>query len=92
MDYIGLPTILNFPACETKQCVDVIVDDEVLENVESFHVTLERTLGLDMRITLDPVDGVVEITDDDGLFFNSSDRELHGWQYIKGISVNNYFN
>ena len=65
MDYIGLSTILNFPACETKQCVDVtIVDDEVLENVESYHVTLERTLGLDMRITLDPVEGVVEITDD----------------------------
>ena len=79
MDYIGLSTILNFPSCGTKQCVDVtIVDDDVSENVESFHVTLERTLGLDMRITLDPVDGVVEITDDDGLFFSSSERELYG--------------
>ena len=80
MDYIGLSTILNFPACETKQCVNVtIVDDDVLENVESFDVTLERTPGLDMRITLDPVDGVVEITDDEGLFFNSSEMELYGW-------------
>ena len=70
MDYIGLSTILSFPACETKQCVNVtIVDDEVLENVELFDVTLERTPGLDMRIRLDPVDGVVEIIDDDGLFF-----------------------
>ena len=69
MDYIGLSTILRFPACETEQCVNVtIIDDEVLENVESFDVTLERTPGLDMRITLDPVHGVVEITDEDGLF------------------------
>ena len=79
MDYIGLSTILSFPACGTRECVNVtIVDDSVLENVESFDVTLERTPALDMRITLDPVDGVVEITDDDGLFFNSSEMELHG--------------
>ena len=97
MDYIELSTILNFPACGTKRCVDVtIVDDNVLENVESFTVTLERTPGLDMRITLDPVDGVVEITDDDGLFFNSSKRELYGrLLQIKAlkfpISRNNYF-
>ena len=78
MDYIDLSTILSFPACGTKQCVDVtIVNDEVLENVESFNVTLERTPGLDMRIILDPVDGVVEIIDDDGLFFNFLERELH---------------
>ena len=68
MDYLGVSTILMFEACQRRSCVTVtIVDDEVLENVESFNVTLERTPGLDMRITLDPVDGVVEITDDDGL-------------------------
>ena len=78
MDYIGLSTILSFPACETKQCVDVtIVDDEVLEKVESFDVTLEKTPGLDTRITLNPVDGVVEIIDEDGLFFNFLEKELH---------------
>ena len=53
MDYIGLSIILNFPACETKQCVDVtIVDDDVSEGDESFDVTLERTPGLNVRITL----------------------------------------
>ena len=68
MDYISVSTILMFEACQRRSCVTVtIVDDEVLENVESFNVTLERTPGLDMRITLDPVDAVVEITDDDGL-------------------------
>ena len=70
-----MSTILMFEACQRRSCVTVtIVDDEVLENVESFNVTLERTPSLDMRITLDPVDGVVEITDDDGLFLSFSER------------------
>ena len=43
-----------------------IIDDVVLENEEEFDVTLTRTTGLDTRITLDPVDGVVQIIDDDG--------------------------
>ena len=47
-----------------------IVDDEVLENVESFTVTLERTPGLDMRIALNPVNGRIEITDNDGILLN----------------------
>ena len=56
-----------FEACDKRHCVNVtIVNDDILEMTESFSVTLERTLGLDDRITLRPVDGVVEITDDDG--------------------------
>ena len=65
MDYLDLSTILMFGACQRRSCV-TIVDDDILEMTESFDVTLERTPGLDSRITLDPVDGVVEITDDDG--------------------------
>ena len=42
-----------------------IVDDTILENDESFDVTLERTPDLNSRITLDPVNGVVEIADND---------------------------
>ena len=42
-----------------------IENDAVLEDTESFDVTLERTFDLDNRITLDPVDGVIEITDND---------------------------
>ena len=65
MDYLGVSIILMFEDCDRRRCVNVtIVDDEVLEMTESFTVTLERTPGLDSRITLDPVDGVVEITDD----------------------------
>jgi collagen type VI alpha len=45
--------------------VDVpITDDLVLENTESFFVTLERN-GLDSRIDLEPVDGEIEIIDND---------------------------
>ena len=67
MDYDPLSVNLNFAACETRQCVNAtIVDDFVDEPIESFNVTLERTLGLDIRIRLDPVDGVVEIDDNDG--------------------------
>ena len=43
-----------------------IEDDEVLETTEFFSITMERTLGLDDRIELDPVDGMVQINDNDG--------------------------
>ena len=67
MDYLELNTILSFAACEIRRCVNVtIVDDLVDEPLEFFDYTLEGTPGLDSRITLDPVDGVVEITDNDG--------------------------
>ena len=89
IDYLGLSTILMFVTCGTQQCVNVvIVDDDVLENVESFDVTLERTPGLDSRITLDPVDTVVEITDDDGEYvvaihfsndISSADNSILKW-------------
>ena len=68
MDYGQvLDTPLVFPPCERRSCVAIpIVDDDVLENSELFNVSLERN-GLDSRITLDPVDGLVEITDNDGM-------------------------
>ena len=39
----------------------------ILQDVESLDVTLERTPGLDNRVTLLPVDGEIIITDDDGM-------------------------
>lgn len=61
-----MDTLLNFNELQMKSCVNMsIVDDAIVENVESFDVTLERTPDLDGRIILDPVDGVVEITDND---------------------------
>ena len=71
MDYGKLSAALSFTfsACGTRSCVNVdIVDDLVDEPEEFSHVTLGRTSGLDRRITLDPVDGRIEIIDDDGKY------------------------
>ena len=66
IDYLGLNNILSFAACETRRCVNAaIVDDLVDEPIEFFDYTLQRTSGLDSRISLAPVDGVVEIIDSD---------------------------
>ena len=78
MDYGHVATLLSFDACEMRRCVNVtIVNDVVLENVESFDVTLDRAPELDSRITLSPVDGIVEIIDNDGMFLLSAMFLLH---------------
>ena len=60
-------TIVQFNECERRSCINItIVDDEVPENTEYFNLTLERN-GLHGRIQLDRVDGIVEITDNDGM-------------------------
>ena len=68
MDYVNVSTILAFGTCNTQQCIEIsIVDDMIVEMTESFFVTLERISDLDSRIRLDPVEEKVEITDNDGL-------------------------
>ena len=47
----------------------LIVDDDRLEQIESLFVALTRTVGLDDRITLNPVDGEIRIIDEDGTFY-----------------------
>ena len=67
MDYGAVSTTFTFAACETRQCDNIsIVDDVTLEMTESFSVTLERTPDLNSRITLNPVDGDINILDNDG--------------------------
>ena len=67
MDYGPLNELLMFYACETRKCVNVtITDDEFDEFDESFPYHLRRTTSLDPRIELDPVDGRIEIVDNDG--------------------------
>ena len=71
MDYISIsiPVRLTFMACDTRRCRTVpIEDDQSLEVTETFTGTLERPPGLDTRIRLDPIDTVVEITDNDGMY------------------------
>ena len=82
MDYGEvLDAPLVFPSCERRSCLDIpIVDDDVPENSELFNVSLERN-GLDSRITLDPVDGLVEITDNESMF-----TVLFAWSMYQTIS------
>ena len=68
-----MSNILAFDTCETRHCTEIpIVNDMIMESTESFFVTLERTPGLDSRITLDPVNGEVEIVENNGMYFLSS--------------------
>ena len=72
MDYEAVDTILLFTACEIRACFNVgIVDDNIAELTERFSVKLNRTDGLDERITLDPIVAEVEIVDNDGEWMNN---------------------
>ena len=68
MDYSStINTIVQFDECERRSCINItIVDDEVPEDTEYFNLNLERN-GLHERIQLDPVDGLVQITDNDSM-------------------------
>ena len=64
--------ILQFPECETKQCIFVnILNDTVDEPEEFFNFTLARTLNLNPRIDLDSTVGQVVIHE-----FNGKSRKL----------------
>ena len=67
VDYGAVSALLIFNSCESRHCIDILItNDEVLEDTESFSVTLVKTADLDPRITLDPVTGETKITDNDG--------------------------
>ena len=57
---------VEFTSCQRTRCIDItITDDLVLEDVESFNVSLYRN-GLDESIRLEPNVSKIEIRDDDG--------------------------
>ena len=65
-DYEALSATLTFASCEKRRCVNVaIVEDIIVESIETFGITLERTPDLDSRITLTPVAEQIEIIDND---------------------------
>ena len=70
MEYHHVSNILEFAPCDTRQCSQIpIIDNRTVELNESFFVILERTS--DLMINLGPVNGKVEITDDDGTYIIS---------------------
>ena len=73
MDYTALSEVLMFAACERRQCADIIIEDDgIPEQVESFFVTLQRSPGQDVRISLEPVDGEIEILDANSMYESSA--------------------
>ena len=68
-DYGAVSSFLRFNSCQNRSCVNVsITNDMVVENSESFSITLERTDDLDSSIILNPVVGEIEITDNDSVW------------------------
>ena len=66
-DYRTHSVTLYFDICATRVCEDLsLVNDNISETIESFHLTLERTSDLDSRIILNPSNAEVTIIDDDG--------------------------
>ena len=68
MDYDqNTPVTLQFENCYMTQCHCIpIVDDDVIEGSETFYVTLEAADDLERdNIVLDPVNGTIEIVDDE---------------------------
>ena len=53
-------------ACQRRSCVNMtIINDEILEDNETFEVTLEPNPDLDSRILLAPITAEINIIDDD---------------------------
>ena len=69
MDFVGVTEVVMFDSCDVENCINItIVDDLILENIESFTVTLQEAPGHDERIELDPTNADIIINDNDGMF------------------------
>ena len=68
-DYESISTTVRAMPCQPVICTEVtIIDDETVELLEeTFTVRLERTAGLDYRISLEDTPATITITDDDGM-------------------------
>ena len=71
-DYVASTFTLEFDRCQNRSCVNLtIVDDNVLELDESFHVSLESIQALNNhdklnRIHITPAKAEINIIDEDG--------------------------
>ena len=64
-DFVPVSTSLIFEICSNRSCTNITIQsDEIMEETETFTITLERPSDLDSRIQLDPSEGVVTIFDD----------------------------
>ena len=66
-DYRAVDTVLTFGANTPEQCVNISIrDDDVVEQTESFIVTLERPLDLNNSVSLSPTQQTITIINEDG--------------------------
>lgn len=57
---------LVFLACQKEKCASVIInDDERVEELESFYLTLERIPGVNGHVILEPNKTKITIEDND---------------------------
>ena len=67
MEYGALDMNLMFNECERCKCVNITITQDLVDEADEFFTFhLKRTAGLSPHITLGPVDGRIEIVDDDG--------------------------
>ena len=68
-DYSEPEDSVRFPGCEKEYCTDIkITDDNVLEPLEIFTISLMRSSGFGYEIRLQPDTMEIDILDDDGMF------------------------
>ena len=67
-DYVSPSNLLEFESCATRQCLEIeILNDLVLEDDESFNVTLSLDAGTSKNILLGVTTAEVLIIDADGI-------------------------
>ena len=68
-DYESISTTVTALPCQSVICTEVnIINDEAVESLEeTFSLQLERTPGLDYRISLEEIPATITITDNDGI-------------------------
>ena len=67
-DYTAIPPVLRFGRGEKNRCANVtIINDNRLEETESFNVSLERGIGVSSRFVFDPQEVSITIIDEDGV-------------------------
>lgn len=61
-DYMSLHISVIFLSCQKQKCVSVAINkDEMVEEVESFYLTLERVPGMDRHIIIDQTSSAITI-------------------------------
>ena len=67
-DYYEPVDPVRFPGCEKEHCTDIkITDDNVLEPLETFTISLMRSSSIGNEIRLEPDTMEIVIIDEDGM-------------------------